>query len=129
MKKYGPVIARILLGLLFFVFGGAGLLNLLPPPPDMPVKLQEFTTSLVNTGYFMPVLKGTETLCGLMLLTGFAPAIALVILAPITIQILLLHGFLTPGIQNLVIPILVLVLHLTAAAGYWTVYRPLFKVK
>lgn len=129
MKKYGPVIARILLGLLFFVFGGAGLLNLLPPPPDMPVKLQEFTTSLVNTGYFMPVLKGTETLCGLMLLTGFAPAIALVILAPITIQILLLHGFLTPGIQNLVIPILVLVLHLTAAAGYWTVYRPLFKAK
>ncbi len=129
MKKYGPVIARILLGLLFFVFGGAGLLNLLPPPPDMPVKLQEFTTSLVNTGYFMPVLKGTETLCGLMLLTGFAPAIALVILAPITIQILLLHGFLTPGIQNLVIPILVLVLHLTAAAGYWTVYRPLLKEK
>ncbi len=129
MKKYGPVIARILLGLLFFVFGGAGLLNLLPPPPDMPVKLQEFTTSLVNTGYFMPVLKGTETLCGLMLLTGFAPAIALVILAPITIQILLLHGFLTPGIQNLVIPILVLVLHLTAAARYWPVYRPLFKAK
>ena len=129
MMKLAPKIARILLGLVFFVFGGTGLLNLFPPPPDMPQALQTFMNGIMSTGYFFPVLKGTETLCGLMLLANIAPAIALVILAPITVQILLLHGFLTPGIQNLVVPILVLVLHLVAAKGYWSVYRPLFKAK
>jgi uncharacterized membrane protein YphA (DoxX/SURF4 family) len=121
-----PKIARYLLGLMFFVFGGAGLLNLFPPPPDLPVALQNFTSAIVATGYFFPFLKATETICGLLLILGLAPAVMLVILAPITIQIILLHGFLTPGLKNLVLPMVILALHLVAAKGYWHLYRPLF---
>ena len=126
MKNTAPKIARYLLGLIFFVFGGAGLLNLFPPPPNMPEKLQAFMNGIMATGYFFPVLKGTETICGLLLLIGIAPAVMLIILAPITIQILLLHSMLTPGLQNLVMPVIILVAHITAASGYWTRYRPLF---
>lgn len=119
-------IARYILGLIFFIFGGAGLLNLFSPPPDMPVALQTFMNGIMATGYFFPFLKGTETICGLFLLLGIAPALILVILAPITIQIILLHSFLTPGFQNLIVPIIILALHLIAAKAYWPLYHPLF---
>lgn len=126
MKALLPKIARYLLGLLFFVFGAAGLFNLLPAPPDLPEKLQTFMTGIMATGYFFPFLKATETICGLLLLLRIAPALVLIILAPITIQIILLHSFLTPGISNLVVPLIILVLHVTAAKAYWPFYRPLF---
>lgn len=57
MNALVPIIARFLLGLAFFIFGGAGLFNLFPPPPDMPVALQAFMTGIMATGYFFPVLK------------------------------------------------------------------------
>lgn len=127
MKVKAPTVARYLLGLIFFVFGGAGLLNLIPPPPDMPEKMQTFMAGMMATGYFFPLLKITETLCGLLLLSGFAPALALVILAPISLNILLVHLFMTPGVENLVIPVIIISLHVTAAMSYWSLYRPLFK--
>lgn len=126
MKKLAPKIARYLLGLIFFVFGAAGLFNLITPPPDLPPGLLAFTNALASTEYFMPVLKSTETICGLLLLIGIAPPLMLVILAPITIQIFLLHAFLTPGLQNLIVPVVMIVAHVTAATGYWHLYRPLF---
>lgn len=129
MKKHLPKIARYLLGLLFFVFGGIGLLQIFPPPPDMPEKLKAFMDGIMATGYFFTLLKSTETVCGLLLLIGVAPALALVILAPITVNIILVHSFLTPGLNNLVLPLIILVLHLTAAREYWHVYKLLFKRK
>lgn len=129
MKKFAPKVALYILALIYFIFGGAGLFNLLPAPPDLPVKLQTFMTGIMATGYFFPVLKGTETLCGLLLLLGVAPALILVVLAPITLQIVLLHSFLTPGLQNLALPLFMLILHITAATRFWPVYQPLFKRK
>lgn len=126
MTRILPELARYLLGLIFFIFGGAGLFNLIPPPPDLPEKLMTFMNGLMVTEYFFPLLKGTEVVCGLLLLTGFAPALALVVLAPISINILLVHLFLTPGIENLIIPSAIIVLHALAAWQYWRVYRPLF---
>ena len=117
--------ARILLGLIYFVFGLNGFLNFIPVPP-MEEPVLSFMTALMNTGYFFPVLKGTEVICGAMLLTGIAAPLSLVILAPITIQIFLFHAVMTPGISNLVMPIVMIVLHLGAAMKYWHLYRGLF---
>ncbi len=127
MKEKLPIITRYMLGLLFFVFGGAGLFNLIPPPPDLPEAMQTFMAGMMVTKYFFPFLKLTETVCGLLLLVGIAPALALIILAPITINIFLVHLFLTPGLENLVIPSVILVLHVLSASYYWPVYAPLFK--
>ncbi len=127
MKEKLPIITRYLLGLLFFVFGGAGLFNLIPPPPDLPPDMLTFMSGLMVTKYFFPFLKLTETVCGLLLLLGIAPAIVLIILAPITLNIVLVHLFMTPGLSNLIMPITILVLHVISATYYWPLYAPLFK--
>ena len=126
MKQKLPIIARYLLGLLFTIFGTAGLLNLIPPPPDMPEKLMAFMNGIMAAQYFFPLLKSTEIVCGILLLSGFAPALALVVLAPISINILFVHLFLTPGLENLIMPLAIIVLHAMAATKYWNIYRPLF---
>ena len=125
MQTKLPTGARLLLGLIYFVFGLNGLLNFLPSPP-MPESAMGFLEGLVKSGYFLPVLAATQTLAGFLLLTGFAAPLALVILAPITLQIFLFHLFLTPGLPNLIVPLLLGILHLTAASAYWRIYRPLF---
>jgi putative oxidoreductase len=97
MKAKIPMVARILLGLVFLASGIVGLLNLVPPPPDMPERMMTFNTGLMASGYFFPFLKATETICGLLLISGFFVPLALVILAPISINIFLVHAFLMPS--------------------------------
>lgn len=96
MKAKLPLIARLLLGFVMFASGLVGLFNLAPPPPDMPERLMTFMNGMMATGYFMTLLKLTETVCGLMLLTGYFVPLALVILAPIVLNIFLVHAFIAP---------------------------------
>lgn len=127
IKLYAPTVSRYLLGLIFFVFGIAGLFNLIPPPPNMPEGLVTYMTGLMAAKYFMPFLKITEIVCGLLLLIRVAPSLALVILAPITINIFLVHLFLTPGIQEMVLPVLMVILQIVAMTQYLSTYKLLFK--
>src|SRR4051794_24971714 len=117
MKEKIPTIARYLLGLIYFVFGLNGFLNFIPtPPPEtFPEACRAFIGAMMATGYFFPLLKTTETLSGLLLLSGFGVPVALVILAPITIQIFAFHTFMTPGAKNLILPLIIIVLHVKAA--------------
>src|ERR1700733_9916759 len=91
-----PLIARLLLGAIFFVFGLNGFFHFLPNPP-MPEKAAAFAMGLMGSGYFFPFLKATETICGLLLLSGAFVPLALVVLAPIIINIFLFHAFLAPS--------------------------------
>ncbi len=126
MKSKVQTAARYILGLLFFVFGLNGFLNFIPPPATaFPDAAMNYMNGLMGSGYFFPVLKGTETLCGLLLLSGFLTPLALIILAPITIQIFLFHAILTPGLAMIVLPVVIIVLHVTAATRYWPIYRQL----
>lgn len=130
MKAKMPLVARILLGLIFFVFGLIGLLNLIPPPPNLPEKLQAFNSGLMATGYFFPFLKITETLCGLLLLTGMFVPLALVVLAPIVLNIVLVHAFLAPSGLPLAIVCGILLAYLAFfAEPYSNVVKQLFKKK
>jgi putative oxidoreductase len=125
--------ARIILGLIFFVFGGMGLgmeLGLLHMPfPPLPEAAEGFMKGMMGTGYFFPFLKMTETTCGFLLLSGIAAPLALVIIAPVTLNIILFHTFLTPGLNNLVLPGVMVVAQILAMSGYWKMYQPLFGKK
>lgn len=128
MKARLPMVARILLGLVFFAAGLTGLLNLVPPPPDLPERLQTFNNGMMASGYLMPFIKGTETLCGLLLLSGRFVPLALVALAPISINIFLVHLFLAPSGLPLAIIIGLLISYLAFfSEPYSTTIRSLFK--
>ena len=130
MKAKLPLIARILLGLVMFLSGLAGLLNLVPPPPDLPADLVTFMSGLMVTKYFFPLLKLTETVCGLMLLTGFFVPLALVVLAPVVLNIFLVHAFLQPSGLPLAVIIGLLMVYLSFfAEPYASKIKPLFHKK
>ncbi|MEQ1875725.1 MAG: DoxX family membrane protein [Bdellovibrionia bacterium] len=92
--KYVPAIARVLMGAVF-TFGGIAFFFTTPPPLEGP--MAAFFSGMMATGYFFYLLKGTEIVCGLMLLSGFFVPLALVVLAPIILNIFLVHAFLEPS--------------------------------
>ncbi len=117
-----PMIARLLLGLIFFVFGLNGFLNFLPAPP-MPEAAGAFAGALAATGYMFPLIKGLEVLVGLLLLSNKFVPLALLLLAPITVNIFLFHAVLAPA--GLALPVVIVLLHVYLASTYKAVYKPL----
>jgi len=86
------IIVRTLMGLLFLFASIAFLFKLITPPP-MEGVTKTFNEGLNSVGYFFPVLKVTELLCGLAFVTGFYVPLATVVIAPIIVNIFLFHAF------------------------------------
>lgn len=120
-KQKLPIVARVLLGLIFVVMGLNGFFGFLPMPP-MPVAAGEFMGALAATGYMMPLIKITEVVGGLMLLSGRYVPLGLTLLAPGIVNIVLFHVFLAPA--SLPLAILILALEIYLAYSYRDVFRP-----
>src|SRR6187455_3043372 len=88
--RFIPHVARVLMGLLFCLTGSNGFLNFLPAPPTMP----DFAVALMKTGYMFPLIAGTQLLCGMLLLINRFVPLALVLLAPVVVNIFAFHLFL-----------------------------------
>ena len=98
MNKTVVLIARILLGLVFFVFGSNKFIGFIPPfeyPEGSGANA--YFGGLAASGFFFVLLGIAETLSGLALLIGRYVPLALLILAPITLNILLFHAVLDPA--------------------------------
>jgi uncharacterized membrane protein YphA (DoxX/SURF4 family) len=113
--KFAVIGARVLLGLIFVVFGLNGFFRFIPTP-EMTDAAGSLMGALVATGYFMMVVKLVEVLAGLMILTGRFLPLGLILLAPVSVHILLLHVFLDPA--GLPIAIFIIVLQLFLAWAY-----------
>ncbi|MBZ5709602.1 DoxX family protein [Nannocystis pusilla] len=96
MSRLLPTVARTLLGLLFLVFGLNGFLHFMPMPP-VPARAGEFLGALAASGYMFPLIKGTEVVAGALLLSGRLVPLALVLLAPVIVNIVAYHLALAPG--------------------------------
>lgn len=128
LARISATAARLLLGLVFFVFGLGALLNWFPaPPPEaLPPKLVAFDAALRGS-YLFGLLKGTETAMGaLLLLNRFVP-LALVILAPIILNIVLVHASMAPS--GLPVAAVVLALELYLAWVHRRAYAPLLAAR
>ncbi|MEA2625169.1 MAG: hypothetical protein QOD06_1214 [Candidatus Binatota bacterium] len=121
--KIATLIARIALGLVFVVFGLNGFLQFIPQPPTMPEAVVSFMGGLAATRYLLPLLFATQIVGGALLLAGLVP-LALVILAPIIVNIVALHIFVAP--DGLPIAIVVAALAVFLAWRHRDSYRPLF---
>lgn len=123
IKKGSTIAARLLLGLIFTVFGLNYFLHFIPAPPPQG-HAEAFVSGLFQSGYFFPFLKTLEVLLGLSLLVGVFVPLSLVLLMPITLNIALFHVFLSP--EGIGLTVLVLVLHLFLAWRYRDYYKQLF---
>lgn len=87
------LISRLLLGLIFFVFGLNGFLQFLNMGP-MPSGLAgQFMGALFQSHYFW-VIAALQVIGGLLLLINRFVPLALVLLGPVIVNILLYHLFL-----------------------------------
>ena len=121
MRKKIDIAAQAILGLIFFVFGLNGFFEFLPMP-ELSEDAAGFFGGLAAASYFLPVLKIVETVCGLLLLIRRFSALALVLLAPVVVQIFLFHAFLDMA----GLPMAAVLVLLEAYLGFF-VYRDRFK--
>jgi len=125
IARYTTPIARILLGLVFFVFGLDGFFHFIPQPTEPPSEpALSFAMGLLKSGYMFPLIKGTEVAVGALLLSNRFVALALVVIAPVIVNIFAFHAFLAPS--GIVIAGALVVLAAYLAWVHRGAYRPLF---
>jgi uncharacterized membrane protein YphA (DoxX/SURF4 family) len=124
--KVALIVLRSLLGFLF-VFSGVAFFFDLMEKPELTGSIQTFTQGMEAAVYFLPLLKATEILCGLLLLSGRFVALGLVILAPISINIFMVHIFIEPN--GIPVGTFVLISNLILAYAYRGKYKALFESK
>ena len=118
--------ARLLLGAIFTVFGLNGFLHFIPQPPPSGL-VAAFVGGLGASGYFFPLLKGTEVLVGLALLSNRYVPLALTVLAPIVVNIVAFHAFLAPS--GIVLPLVIVALGLYLAYTERAVFAPVLRAR
>jgi uncharacterized membrane protein YphA (DoxX/SURF4 family) len=118
--------ARILLGLVFFVFGLNGFLHFIPNPPP-PAAAGEFFGAMIKSGYMIPLIFAAQVTGGALLLIGVAVPFALVILAPVIVNIVAFHFFLSPEPAQIVIALVVALLEIILALYHRASFAPLFR--
>ena len=92
--KIATLVARILLGLLFLVFGLNGFLHFIPMAPPAGLAGQ-YMGALFLSHYLVAVFL-LQTIGGALLLANRFVPLALVLLGPVLVNILLFHALMAP---------------------------------
>jgi uncharacterized membrane protein YphA (DoxX/SURF4 family) len=119
-------IVRILLGIMFLVFGLNGFLNFIKPNPPPPPEIMNVMGALMKAGY-MAVVSAAEIIVATLLLTNRFVPLALALLAPIVVGIITFHIAMAPS--TIVPGIVVLVMELYLAWAYRGAFRPMLRAK
>jgi len=90
--RIAMIVVRTLMGLLFLFASVSYFLNLVPKP-DLSGTVKTFNEGLESVGYFMPLLKTVELLCGLAFVVGRFVPLATILIAPIIVNIFCFHAF------------------------------------
>lgn len=116
--------ARLALGAIFTVFGLNGFLHFIPQPPPTG-QVAAFIGGLLASGYMFPLIKGTEVIVGLLLLSNRFVPLALTVLAPIVVNIIAFHLFLAPS--GMALPVVITALGVYLASTERAVFAPFFR--
>jgi putative oxidoreductase len=104
--KIAVLIARILLGLIFLIFGLNGFLNFIPGSlPSGPAG--QFLSLLAQSHYDL-VVSALQLAGGVLLLLNRYVPLALVLLGPVIVNIVLFHLFMDPSGMPLAAPVAIL---------------------
>lgn len=92
--KIAALVARILLGLEFVIFGLNAFLHFIPAPPMTGLPAQ-FMGSIIASHYYVAIF-ALQIISGALLLAGRYLPLALTLLGPILVNILLFHICMAP---------------------------------
>src|SRR5258708_5239127 len=112
--RIAAMIARLLLGLIFLVFGLNGFLHFIPMPP--PTGLAAQFTGVIFASHFWVVIFGLQVIGGVLLLSNQFVPLALVLLGPVIVNIFFFHALMAP--EGLPLAIVVVVLWVILAVRY-----------
>jgi putative oxidoreductase len=121
--KIVNLIVRLLLGLVFVVFGLNGFLHFIPMPPPTGTAAQ-FLGALFVSHYLVAVFL-LQLIPGVLLLINRFVPLALTLLGPVIVNILLFHISMNPA--GLPLPLLVTVLWLVTAWSVRSAFAGLFQ--
>jgi putative oxidoreductase len=124
--KIAVTITRVLLGLLFTFSAVVFLFNLIPVPPQTG-SVKVFNDGLAATGYFMPMLKVIELICGISLISGYFVPLFTVVLFPIAVNIFAFHAVMAR--EGLVMAVFILLANLFLAWYYRKHYEPMLAAR
>ena len=124
--KIASIIVRTLMGLLL-LFASIVFLFKLVPQPELTGAVKVFNDGMAASVYLMPLVKVIELLCGIAFIAGRFVPLAIVVIAPIVVNILLFHVFLGP--EGLPVAIFLFLGNLFLAYVYRKNFEPLLAVR
>jgi len=117
-------ILRFLLALALLVFGANKFFNFMPLP-EMPEVANSFMNSLDASGYILPLIGIIEIFIAILLLLNKWVPFALLLLVPISLNIILFHIFL--DFSGIYAALVIGFINLLLIFKSWPAYRSLFK--
>jgi putative oxidoreductase len=123
--KIAALVARILLGIMFTVFGLNGFLHFIPQSPPPNLLAGQYMGALAGSHYFTVVF-AIQLVAGILFLSGRYVPLALTIIAPVIVNILLYHGLMDPKgiVPGLVATILWLILAHSVRSAFAGILQP-----
>src|SRR5207244_6037985 len=91
------IIARVLLGLIFVVFGSNAFLHFLPMPPLPQGVTGEYLHAFFASGYVYAI-GGLQVIGGLLLLIGRFVPLGLTVLGALIVSMWLFHFLMAPDV-------------------------------
>jgi putative oxidoreductase len=122
--KIAVVIARVLMGLMFLNASIGYFFDLYPAPAEIPQEIITYMSG-ISVVHLLTIVKSIELICAISFLAGRYVALFLVVLLPITINILLLHAA-VPDPASLSVAIAVFALHIFLLYAYRKHYAGMF---
>ncbi len=119
-------ILRVILALILVLFGLNKFIDFsFMPLPQLPEQASSFMSSLTASGYVLQLIGILEVFIGILLLFKKWVPFALLVLVPISFNILLFHLFL--DIPRVLPAIIIVSINAILIYKYWKSYRPLFQ--
>lgn len=117
-------IITLIFGLFWLVFGLNNFLHAFPVP-EASESGKAFMGALEQSGYVLPLVYATEIIAGLLCIAGRFVPLALLLLAPVTANIILYDAFLNPS--GLLIGAIIAGVHAMIFYAKRQVFLPLLK--
>jgi len=123
MNSKITMVLRIILGLILIIFGANKFAGFMPAP-ELPEAAGNFMGALVKTGYMFPLIGAVEVIVGLLLVLKKWVPFALILLAPVAVNMVLFHLQLAPG--GIGPAAVVTILNVILIYANWDKFKPLF---